>query len=80
MTKRSNVIWTTSRKPCSVCGWDTFTSIDGGTNRVCDDRPCIDTFRQYAEIFSKDGTEQWRVHGEIEPTNYTKYGAFFSPF
>jgi len=45
-----NIVWLTKQNPCVVCGWQTYTSLDG-EHHVCNDRTCISMFRKaYTEM------------------------------
>tara|TARA_Y100001951_G_scaffold102916_1_gene110581 strand:+ start:1384 stop:1626 length:243 start_codon:yes stop_codon:yes gene_type:complete len=40
----NNIVWLTREDSCVVCGWLTYTSVDG-VSHVCNNLPCINDFR-----------------------------------
>jgi len=40
----NNIVWLTREESCVVCGWLTYTSVDG-VSHVCNNLPCIENFR-----------------------------------
>jgi len=48
-----NIVWLTKQEPCVVCGWQTYTSLDG-EHHVCNDLTCISLFREASKSMNQE--------------------------
>jgi len=59
----NNIVWLTREDSCVVCGWLTYTSVDG-VSHVCNNLPCINGFRSL----------EWR-QGSVDTYEYANMDA-----
>ena len=48
-----NIVWLTKQEPCVVCGWLTYTSVDG-EHHVCNDLSCTSAFYRASESLNQE--------------------------